>query len=148
MPLSYSFSPPDFKHNKMRAVIAITLFGSVAFAASINEDCKPHCMKDCLEVAGGNDRSTDCLMMFGMGPEGKGWYWPEEGCGQIGKPKAGRSSRTCPESCELTCDNMCKPMEAVDDGEVAATVDGTTTSTFPSTVVAADRGFYRGYGRR
>merc|ERR1712117_1014666 len=55
-----------------------------------------------------------------MGPEGKGWYWPEEGCGQIGKPKAGRRSRTCPESCELTCGNLCKPKGDGDDGQVAA----------------------------
>ena len=120
MPLSYSFLPPDFRHNKMRALIAITLVGSVSFAASINEDCKPHCMKDCLEVASGNVGSTDCLMMFGMGPEGKGWYWPEEGCGQIGKPEAGRKSRTCQESCELTCLNLCKPKRDHADGPVVA----------------------------
>ena len=104
----------------MKAFIAITLIGSVAFAASINEKCKPHCMKGCLEVAGWNAGSTNCLMMFGMGPAGEGWYWPEEGCGQIGKPKAGRRSRTCQESCELTCDNLCKPMGDGDNGPVAA----------------------------
>merc|ERR1719229_1430812 len=104
----------------MRTLIAITLIGSVAFAASSNEDCKPHCLKDCLELAGKNVGSTDCLMMFGMGPEGKGWYWPDEGYGQIGKPKAGRRSRTCPESCELTCGNLCKPKGDGDDGQVAA----------------------------
>merc|ERR1712117_340294 len=115
----------------MRALIAITLLGSVSFAATVNEDCKSPCMEDCLKWAEGNVGSTDCPMMFGMGPEGEGWYWLEEGCDQSGKPKAAERSRTCPESCELTCDNMCKPMEALDDGEVAAAVDGKTTSTFP-----------------
>ena len=103
----------------MRALIAITLFGSVAFAATINKDCKPRCMKDCLEVAGRNEESTDCLMMHGMGPEGWGWYWPEGGCGHIGKPMAGRRARTCQESCELTCNNLCKPMRDGDNGSMA-----------------------------
>ena len=147
-PLRYALFHPEFNTNKMRSLIALTLVVSVSFAATINEDCKPRCLNDCLDWASGNVGSTNCPMMFGMGPEGEGWYWLEEGCDQTGKPKAAERSRTCQESCELICDNMCKPMEAVDDGEVAATVDGTTPSTFPSTVVAADRGFYRGYGRR
>ena len=102
--------------------MAITLLGSVAFAATINEECKSHCMKDCLEVAGGNEDSTDCLacLMLGMGPEGWGWYWPEGGCSHIGKPMAGRRARTCQESCELTCDNLCKPMGDGDNGPVVA----------------------------
>ena len=91
----------------MRTLIAITLLGSVAFAATINEECKSHCMKDCLEVATGNLGSTNCLMTFGM--EG----WKREG----GKIEVGRMSLTCQESCGMTCGNLCKPKE---DGDVAA----------------------------
>ena len=86
----------------MRTLIAITLLGSVAFAATINEECKSHCMKDCLEVATGNLGSTNCLMMFGMGPERGGWK--QEGV----KTTVGRRSLTCQESCGMTCGNLCK----------------------------------------
>ena len=103
----------------MRTLIAITLLGSMAFAATINEECKHHCMMDCLGVGGRSLGSTDCLTIFGMGPEREGWYYPEEGSGQIGKPEAGRRSRTCPESCELTCNNLCRPKAAGADGSVA-----------------------------
>lgn len=103
----------------MRALIAIALVGSVSFAASVNEDCKSRCLNDCLEMADGNVVSDDCLMLFGMGPEGEGWYWKEEGCDsfclvwewdRIGEPNAADRSRTCQESCGLTCDNLCKPV--------------------------------------
>ena len=124
-------------------IIIITMIGSVAFAATINVDCKPHCMKDCSEVASVNVGSTDCLIMFGMGPQGEGWYWPEEGCGHIGKPKAGRRNRTCQESCELTCDNLCKPKGVGDDGVVVADRQRAGRS-----LVATERYGYGHYGRR
>ena len=127
VPISYSFFCPDFKHKKMRTLIAITLVGSVALAAAVKEDCKPHCIKDCLEVAGRNAGSTDCLMMFGMGPEGEGWYWPsvtvaliKQISGHIVEPNAGLRGRPCQESCQLTCNNICKPMEDGGDKKVAA----------------------------
>ena len=38
----------------MRSHIAFALLISVAFGATIKEDCKPNCMKDCMEVGYGD----------------------------------------------------------------------------------------------
>ena len=114
----------------MRSLITITLCISLAFATTIKQECKPICMKDCTEV-GREDVGNNCVMMFGMGPDGPGWYWfDDEGSDHVGNPMP---SRTCQDSCTETCDNLCKQGG---DGQPAE-----------------DRGYgygrgYGGYGRR
>ena len=95
----------------MRTFIAITLLSSVAFAATINKACKPTCTADCKEVGSGDVRGTNCVMVFGTGPTGQGWYWIDnEGIDHLG---------TCQESCEETCDNLCKLGGEGGNGQVA-----------------------------
>ena len=101
----------------MRRFITISLLCSVAFAATINGECKSNCMRDCTEVGSGDVGGTHCLMMFGMGPDGHGWYWVDtEGCDHTGDPVP---VKTCRESCKLTCENMCKPKREDDNALVA-----------------------------
>ena len=58
-----------------------------------------------------------CMMMFGMGPDGSGWYWVDaEGSDRSGSPVP---SRTCQESCVLTCDKLCEAKGEEDGGMVA-----------------------------
>ena len=69
---------------------------------------------------------THCMMVFGNGPNGLGWYWVDtEGCDHRGSLVP---SRTCEESCVLTCQKLCEAKVEEDDG-----------------MVAEDRGY--GYGR-
>ena len=109
----------------MRTFIAIALLSSVVFAATIKEECKPNCMKDCTEVGSG-DPGTNCMMVFGSGPDGPGWYcFDDEGNDHLGSPVP---TGTCRESCEKTCNSICSPEEGAEEQ------------------VAADR--YYGYQRR
>ena len=102
----------------MRTFIAIALFSSVAIAATIKDECKPNCVKDCIEVGSGDVGGTNCVMVFGNGPKGLGWYWlDDEGSGNLGSPMR---MGTCQESCEKTCNNICSPeQEGGDDEQVA-----------------------------
>ena len=116
------------KSQKMRSFIAIALFSSVVLAATIEKKCKPNCMKDCMKAGSEDVWGTNCVMIFGNGPNGQGWYWfDDEGNDHLGSPMpVGR----CQESCWKTCNNICSPEGEGGDGQVAA-----------------DRGYgYGGYG--
>ena len=51
--LSYRFHEP----NRMRALLATALFGTVALAATASDECEAHCRRDCMEVT--SDRFDD-----------------------------------------------------------------------------------------
>ena len=109
----------------MILIISIALCSSLALAATIDQVCKPNCMKDCTDVGNGDVGGTNCVMVFGTGSNGLGWYGSDDnGNDQLG---------TCRESCEAVCELMCTPRgEGSDDGQEAD-----------------DRWLaYRGYGRR
>ena len=94
------------KPNKMRTFITIALLIPVAFAATVNKECKQNCMKDCKKVA--NEAvagaGTNCTMFFGTGPKGQGWYsFHDDGNDQVG---------TCKESCRATCKLLCARKDA------------------------------------
>ena len=76
-----------------------------------------------MEAGSGDVGGTNCVMVFGTGPKGFGWYGSDdEGSDHLG---------TCKKSCKATCDILCMPEEEGDDGQVAE-----------------DRwNFYYGYGR-
>jgi len=88
----------------MRAFIVIALFCSVAFADTNNqEECEPACAKDCkAEASKYPGDGNNCRMVFGVGPNGRGWY---------GTDDEGNDLATCEESCEATCRVLCNPRE-------------------------------------
>ena len=106
----------------MRTFIAIALFSSVAIAATIKDECKPNCVKDCIEVGSGDVGGTNCVMVFGIGPNGPGWY----GSNEEGNDHRG----TCQESCLATCNILCMPKREGSDGGVAE--DRYTNGVWPS----------------
>ena len=70
-----------------RICIAFPLMCSMVFAATIKKDCKPNCIKDCMEVGNGDKEGTHCTMVFGNGPDGVGWYGSDDnGSDQLGSP--------------------------------------------------------------
>ena len=102
----------------MRSYIAFALLCSMAFAATIKEDCKPNCMRDCMEVGNRDKEGTHCTMVFGSGPNGLGWYGSDDnGSDQLDSPMP---VRTCQESCKATCNIMCMPKGEARDGEAVA----------------------------
>ena len=102
----------------MRSYIAFALLCSMAFAATIKEDCKPNCMTDCMEVGNEDKEGTHCTMVFGNGPNGLGWYGSDDnGSDQLGSPMP---VRTCQESCKATCNIICMAEGEARDGEAVA----------------------------
>ena len=102
----------------MRSYIAFALLISIAFGATIKKDCKPNCMKDCMELGNGDKEGTHCTMVFGNGPNGFGWYGSDDdGIDQLGSPMP---VRTCKESCEATCNIMCMAEGEARDSSVLA----------------------------
>ena len=89
----------------MRSHIALGLLCSMAFATTIKEDCKPKCMKDCMEVGNGDKEGTHCRMVFGLGQMTMAvtnWEVP------------------CQSACERTCNIICMPKGEVRNGEAVA----------------------------
>ena len=76
--------------------------GFTGLARSANGGCKPDCVEDCMGL-GSRDEWDSCMMVFGMGPLGPGWYSADD---------SGRDNlRTCRESCEAACENICMQPE-------------------------------------
>ena len=80
------------------------------------EDCKPNCMTDCMEVGNEDKEGTHCTMVLGYGPNGLGWYGSDDnGSDQLGSPMP---VRTCQESCEATCNIICMAEGEAREGEL------------------------------
>ena len=70
---------------EMKAVIAIALFGTIAFAATISDECEPDCMKNCMELGEGETPNA----LLDQVP------WHRGGDDHLG-------------TCQESCDNMCQ----------------------------------------
>ena len=110
--------PPYRLFNKMRAFIAIALFGTVALASTTGTTTPPPattaapteaplcpwlplCQKDCSSIFGEVVR-PNCMAIFGTGPYGYGWYSfnvTSDDTAPI---------RTCEQSCKSVCNVMCE----------------------------------------
>ena len=81
----------------MKHFIAIVLCASLAFAATINQECRTSCVTECMEVGSKAAEADDCTMGFGPGPNGMHWF-VDQSIGGL---------ETCKESCEAICEVNC-----------------------------------------
>ena len=111
-------SLPSYRlFNKMRAFIAIALFGTVAFASTTNTTTPPpattaaptaapacpwlpNCQDYCSSIFGGEE-SSNCMAILGTGPHGYGWYSFELFSDDT------TPIWTCEQSCKSVCNIMC-----------------------------------------